>query len=345
MLKKIISVVLAALLCAPLTANAATIYYGFDGYGGTTETVNEYFFDESNAVLVENKEAFSGFDYEEIYAGSYLLLPLMVRVNGGTPTAVTDKLMKSDNVTFSYKILRGINFVEELSIVDGKKLKMNGVAAGTYIKIPFVNDYSLATRATITMEFVLSVNNITYQYTQTTLNCRIGPYITDVRSNTVYGAKIPMLFKVDKKYSGEATFDFGNEIKFTAKVNKNDTFFLNLSREANPDVAAMYPDAYLEFYNFLGNKDSFPRGGHLEIPVNVANLSKKDEPASLYVYRIDGKTLTALASGVVSFNAKTGKLKLNSKLLGSYVLSNQPLSRTVTSSTSDSNILKSGYAS
>lgn len=344
MLKKIISVALAALLCAPLTANAENLYFGFDGVGGATETLNEYFFDGNDAVLVENKEAFNDFHYEEIYAGSYLLLPLKVYVNGGnTATAVTDKMIKNDNVTFSYKVMRGANYVEELSVIDGKKLKLPGVSAGTYVKIPFVSNYSFTTKVVISLQLVLSVNDITYQYSETTLNCRIGPYITDIRNNSVYGAKSPTLFKVSKTYSGEATFDFGNDIKYTTKVVKNGIYFLNLSREQNKDIVEMYPGTHLEFYNFLGDKDTFQSVGRLEIPVNVSSLSKKGEPASLYVYRINGQTLTSLASGVVSFNQKTGKLTLNTKSLGSYVLSNQPLGRTVTSSESD--ILKSGYAS
>lgn len=345
MLKKIISLTLAALLCAPIFANSAAIYYGFENAGGLTETQNMYYFEETEAILVENKEAFtdSNFDFEGIYAGSYMLVPIKVYVDGADkPSDVTDKMIKNDKLTFSYKVMRGPQYVEELTIEDGKKLKLKDVPAGAYVKIPFVRDFASEGKTAISIQLVLAVNDITYQYTQITLNCRLKSYVTDIRRNSVYGAKSPTLFRIDKRYSGEATIDFGDEIKYTGKVKKNDVYFLNMSREPNKDITAMYPKMYLDFYSFLGDRDYFPSTGKLEIPVKASNLGKKGVEPSLYVYRIDDLTLTALSTGVVSYDAVAGKLYIYTRSLDNYVLSNQPLSRTVTSA--DSNILKSGYA-
>lgn len=344
MLKKIISVVLAALLCAPFTASAEALFYGFEDAGGTTETQNAYYFEVYDAILVENSEPYVKFDYEGIHAGSFILLPLDVYIGSSrSPVHVTDKMIKNDKLSFSYKVMRGAQYVDELTIVDGKKLKLPDVPAGAYIKIPFKNEYPMEGKTTISIQLVLAVNGITYQYTQTTLNCRVKSYVTNIRRNSVYGAKSPSLFKVDSRYSGEATFDFGDEIKYTAKVKKDGTYFLNLSREPNADIAAMYPGVYLDFYSFPTKQQSFSSTGKLEIPVDISKLSKKGVTPSLYVYRIDGSTLTSLAAGVVSFDSKLGKLTINTKTLDNYVLSNQPLERTVTASGSD--ILKSGYAS
>lgn len=344
MLKKIISVILAALLCTPVIASADIMYYGFEDAGGTTETTNAYYFETFEAVLVENNEAYTEFDYEDIYAGGYILLPLMVYAgNNKSPVPVTDKMIKNDKLSFSYKVMRGLQYVDELTVVDGKKLKLPDVPAGAYIKIPFINEYPIEGKETVSIQFVLAVNGVTYQYTQATLNCRVKSYMTNIRRNSVYGAKTPSLFKVDSRYSGEATFDFGDEIKYTAKVKKNGVYFLNLSRGSNADIAAMYPGVYLDFYSFTGKRNTFSSTGKLEIPVDISKLSKKGVSPSLYVYRVDGSTLTSLSTGVVSFDSKAGKLTVNTKTLDSYVLSNQPLGRTVTAAESD--ILKSGYAS
>lgn len=344
MLKKIISVILAVLLCTPVIASAEALFYGFEDAGGTTETTNAYYLEVYEAVLVENNETYTKFDYEGIYAGGYILLPLKVYVGTSkSPVPVTDKMIKNDKLSFSYKVMRGTQYVDELTIVDGKKLKLPDVPAGAYVKIPFKNEYPMEGRTTISIQFVLAVNGITYQYTQTTLNCRVKSYVTNIRRNSVYGAKSPSLFKVDSRYSGEATFDFGDEIKYTAKVKKNGVYFLNLSREPNADIVAMYPGAYLDFYSFIGKQNTFSSTGKLEIPIDISKLGKKGEPPSLYVYRIDGSTLTSLSTGVVAFDGKAGKLTVNTKTLDSYVLSNQPLGRTVTAAESD--IIKSGYAS
>lgn len=343
MQRRIISMVLAVLMVMPLMSGAATIIYGIEGAGGATETYNEYFFDEDFAILIENKEAFDNFDYEEIYAGSEILIPLSVYAAGGTKASpVTDKQVKTDKLTFSYKIMRGEQYVGDLAMVDGKKLKIQGVPSGMYVRVPVIKDFASTGKETISIQLVLSVNDITYRYTQTTLNCRICSYVTDVKRNSIYGAKSPTVFKVDEKFNGEATFDFGDEIKYTAKVDKNAIYFLNLSRDANADIAKMYPGAYLEFYDFKGDKKTFASTGRLEIPVAVGKLSKKGVEPSLYVYRIDGANLTALGAGSVSFNSKSDRLRINARTLGSYVLSNQPLSRNIAEA--ETNILKSGYA-
>lgn len=344
MLKRIIPVVLSVIYLS-FAVYAADEVLGFDpDEGHLTETANEYFFSGAEAIIVDNKEVFTDPIYSAIVAGSDVYLPIYVYPDGGrTSVQATDKMIKTDNVTISSKVLVGKDYVGNIELVDGKKLKLKGVKAGAYARIPLVSNYDKTGRSLVTLRLVLSVNDVTYERTQVSLKCKVMNRETEIDKNSVYGAKTPAQFHVHRDYSGEVTFDFGGNIKYTAKVKAGKTYYLNLSKEPAAEIKEMYPDAYLEFYNFLGDRDTFSSTGTLEIPVNRSKLSKKGTAPSLYVYRVDGKSLTALGSGSVSFNSKTDKLSVHTKTLGSYVLSNVPLLKEI-SGAPDGDILKSGYA-
>ncbi len=345
MLKKIILIVVAALML-PITAQASYMVFGFTEAGGMTENKNQYYFGVDDTVMVDSKEATKSIYYEELYAGSELYLPVFLfdKTAPGGHKPVTDKMLKSDELTFSYTIMRGANYVGAINFVDTKKLKIEGLDGGTYVHIPLIKDYSLDGGSRITIKFVLSAHGITYEFTQATLECQIVNRVVEIHRDTIYGAKTPTIFKSVANYAGNATFDFGNDVKYTGKLEKKGTYYMNLSKEPNEKIKSMNPDAYLEFYNFLGKNKDFANTGKLEIPIDVSKLSVKDEAPSLYVYRIDYGELTALGAGIISFNKRTNRLNINTDSLENYVISNKPLLKDIDETHSD-NILKTGYAS
>lgn len=344
MLKKIMAAMLSV-ICFSFTAYAAYADVGFDEeWGDMTSTANEYFFETDDTLVVRNKEVIDDPQYDELVPGDDIYIPVHVYPDRGKQAVpATDKMMKTDNLSVSSKVLSGKSYVGDVDLVSGKKLKLKGVAAGIYTHIPITSDYTKTGWSSVSVSVVLSVNDVTYDDTQVTLKCHIRNRVTEIDKNSVYGAKTPAQFKAANRYSGEATFDFGNKIKYTARVKSGKTYYLNLSKTPDPALQEMYPDAYLEFYSFLGNLDTFQTTGALEIPITRSKLSEKGAAPSLYVYRTDGKKLTALGEGVVSFNSKTDKLTINTKTLDSYVLSNRPLLKEI-SAVQNNNILKSGYA-
>jgi hypothetical protein len=144
-------------------------------------------------------------------------------------------------------------------------------------------------------------------------------------------------------HTGAVTFDFGEKITYDGYVRSQQSYFLSLSREPTADLSVMYPDAWLDYYSFLGNYKTFDKIGELKIPINRANLAKRGAAPELYVYRISGDTLTALSAGVASFDTRTNTLQIRAKTLESYVLSNKALLQQITPDVNN-NILRSGYA-
>lgn len=350
MILTISAVISAVLLCAPVTAFAAA--NGFTGGGGYTESRNGYFFDYDNAVFVDSgKEVVEDFYFDEFYAGSALYVPLAVYEGATLPgrlsdaVTVTAQMVKKDDVTVSTKVLTGSKYVGEIELMDPKKLKITGLESGMYVRIPFVSDYEKYGKSKIRLDMVLAVRGISYQDTRTTLECYIINRAERINRNTVYGAKSPIQYEVSNNYNGNVTFDFGNNVKFTVIVRGRDKYYLNLSKEPDKNIADMYSDknTFLDFYNFIGDEDTFRAAGKLEIPVNLENLSKKGIKPSLYVYRIDGNSLTSLDSDTVSFDQKTSKLIIRTDTLDNYVLSNRALMQDIEEQNSG-DILKTGYA-
>lgn len=373
MFKRILTVLLALILCAPLTANAARDdnTFGFDDIGSTTDTTNEYYIETASVATIRYNELDEDPDYTGIYAGSTMYIPVYVYPAGNKPSVIaTSKQISTDKVEVTTKAIAGGSYIGDISFVDGKKLKNSGLAAGTYIAVPFATIYPMLSKSRIKITFVLSVNGVSFQDTRTTLLCNIINREEFIDKNSVYGVETPMKYTVGNNYNGEATFNFGSNIKYTAKVKAKEKFFLALDRQTNTAITGMYGGSgmYLDFYSFSGDKDKFSYSGKLDIPIDRSKLTVKSSSSSssssksskgsssssssssssapiesLYVYKISGNTLTALAGKQISFNSKTNVLTIYTNTLDDYVLSNQPLKKEVDNS-SQSGILKSGYA-
>lgn len=372
MLKRIITVLLALALCAPLTAGAAnkSEIYGFDDMGWPTDTKNEYYINTGPVVTIRYNELDDNPDYTDIFAGSTMYIPIYVYNDGKNPSVIaTTKQISSDKVEVSCKATAGEAYVGDISVIDGKKLKNSGLESGAYIAVPFAEFYPLIGKTRIKLTLVLSVNGMPFQESRTTLTCSLNNKEEIVDKNSIYGVETPMKYTTANNYSGEATFDFGSNIKYTGKVKAREKFYLALDRRPNSGIVNMYSGSgvYLDFYSFPGSKDTFSSTGKLDIPVDRSKLTIKSSSGSssrssgsssssssssessaptesLYVYKISGNNLTALGGKDISFDSKTNVLTIHTKTLDSYVLSNQPLKKEVDPGAQGSGILKSGYA-
>lgn len=347
-MKRFISMVTVMLMLFSFTAYAERDpEAGFEESPGYTETANEYYFHSGKSVVVYNKEATLDPYYDEVFAGSDIYLPIYVYEDGsGTPKLASEKLIKTDDVDFSSKVMLGGQHIGEITMVDTKKLKIKGLEAGMYVHIPVPNTFTSFGSSIVRINFVLSVNGVTYQNTITTFKGHIKNHRVDIKRNSVYGAKSPTQFEVNPKYEGEVTFDFGGNVKYTVDVKPRKIYYLNLSREEDEAISEMYPETHLEFYNFLGDRDTFSSTGKLEIPVKKDSFAvSEDGPSELYAYKINGSQLTALGKGDVAFDIKSSKLIMHTHKLEKYVLSNKPLMKDVQSGATNENILRSGYAS
>jgi hypothetical protein len=317
---------------------------GFSYNTSYTDTENLYVFEPEHAFSYFNKVVLDDPDYGYIEPGTEIYLPVYVNVGGTAEQDViaTDKLIKEDSVTINYKVLSGADYVGPLELMDTKKMKLKDVPAGMYVKIPLARNYDRTNAYNVHLRIKLSVNNVTYDSSEIDLKARIRNPINTIAYDSVFGAALPSLFRA-VGHTGAVTFDFGNKIAYDGFVRSQQSYFLSLSREPISDISVMYPDAWLDYYAFLGNYKTFDRIGDLKIPVNRANLAKRGAAPELYVYRVSGDALTALGAGVASFDAKTNMLHIRAKTLESYVLSNKALLQQITPDMNN-NILKSGYA-
>lgn len=364
--KRIIIFLLALLLCVPVNAGAASSYsVGFDDSGWTTQTKNEYYINTDSTATICYNEFESSPDYGDIYPGSTMYIPIYVYPNGGKKSVIaTLKQITADKVEIDFKALVGNQCLGDISIIDGKKLKNSGLESGAYIVVP-IKDIPILSKKLIRFTLVPTVNGVPFQDSRITFTGYAINRQDFIDKNSVYGAETPMKYIVGNKYTGEATFNFGSKIKYTTRVKAKEQFYLALDRQPVSAITDMYgaSGVYLDFYTFPGEYDKFSTEGKLEIPVDRSKLVVKSSSSSsstrasarnsssssstppieeLYVYKISGKTLTALSGKQVSFNAKTNILTIYTKSLDSYVLSNQPLKKDVADS--QGGILKSGYA-
>lgn len=351
MRNKILCCVLAAVLCAPLSTavSASWTGNGFIDYGGYTETSTEYTFNTEESVMVFAKEVLDDYDYYDadiVYAGSDLYVPIYAfDTTADSPTEIiaTDKQVKTDNIQVSYKALQGRDCVDSVSLVSGKKEKIKDLPAGMYAKVSFTRTYFQTGKTKLSIRLVLSVNGVSYQDTAVTFGCNFRNRQESIDKNSVYGALSPAQFKASSRYNGEASFDFGDNIKYTGRVSNGRQYILSLDRSVDTTIKEMYPDAYLEYYNFRGDNDTFSSVGTLEIPINQSKFKEKKTRAEVYAYEVVGNRLTALTKDDISYNAKTGKVYLETQTLGNYLLSSRALMRNLNGS-SEEDILRSGYA-
>jgi hypothetical protein len=298
-------------------------------------------------VLVYNKlvDLYPVFD-SPFLAGSDLYIPIAV-TDTADPTAgtvlATDKNIKSDAVTVSYKVIAGADYVDAVTLVSGQKEKQPGLPAGMYAKIELANTYMPLDRSQLSIRLVLSVNGVSYQRTAVTVNCYLRNRLENIESSSVFGALLPMQFRISPRYGGDVSFDFGEGVSYTGTVSPNKRYYLNLDRTEKVNFAETYPGAYLEYYDFRGNNDTFASVGQLQIPVDTANFKEQKTSTELYVYEVLGDRLSSLGQNAVSYDYRTGKVTINAMTLGSYILSSRPLMQEVQSS-KQWDILRSGYA-
>jgi hypothetical protein len=354
MLRKITAAALALLLAASPVFAYPSWYDddarfnnddgGFSYNTNYTSTDNMYVFEPEYAFSYFNKVVQDDPDFGYVEPGTEIYLPLYVNVGGlaDEDTLATEKLLKEDGVTINYKVLAGADYVGPLELLDIKKMKLKDVPSGVYVKIPLARNYDRTNAYDVHLRIKLSVNNVTYDESEVDLKVRIRNPINTISYDSVFGAALPSLFR-SVGHTGAVTFDFGGKITYDGYVRSSQSYFLNLSRDPVANLSVMYPDAWLDFYTFLGNYKTFDRIGELKIPINRANLAKRGAAPELYVYRVSDNELTALGAGVASFDAKTNTLLVRAKTLESYVLSNKALLQQITPDVNN-NILRSGYA-
>lgn len=338
--KRIAAFALAAVLVMSLQLPVFAI--GWAEEGDYSATTIGYGFITDESVLVYQKNAELDPEYDQIYTGSVLYVPIgFYDEEDDDEGRATAKQIKDDNVTVSYKAVSGANYVENVIIVDGKKEKIDELQSGAYAKVEFSPTYTGSGYGYVDLKLVLNINKVAYQDTEAELICNVRNWVVSVRDNSVYGAQVSTRFEVDDRYDGEATFDMGNGIRYTAKVKRGATYVINLDKSPNYNIDLMYPDAYLEFYNFRGNLDTFASTGKLEIPIKKASFKSPDGPR-VYAYEVRGDVLYAIDSSGASYNSRTSVLTINTRTLGEYVLSNTKLKQAVEEDADDT--FQSGYA-
>lgn len=325
-------------LCMPAFART-----GFYDIGTYTPTEREYSLMTDDAVLIYQKGIIDEYDWEDgVFAGSELFVPIGMWSDSGDDVIISDRQRKDDLVDVSYKAVTGGQFIEEISVVEGRKMKLEGLGGGMYARVKFTDYYPKLTGTRIVLRLVLSVNNVAYQTTRVNFECTLVNRVEKIDSNSVYGAKTPTQFKVFNSYNGEATFDFGAGVRYTGKVKAAQSLYLNLSREANASIAAMYPKTYMESYNFRGDYDGFSTVGKLEIAINKDKFKTKGNVHQMYAYEVVAGDLFAIDGTQAAYDSARKILTINTDSLGEYVLSAQPLMRTVDEHETD--FFRSGYA-
>lgn len=339
-LQRITGLILAVILSAlmPLSVFAK----GFIS-GGYSDSRVAFAFEDYETVVVYNGDVYDEPDYEEIWPGSYIYVPVYAYEEEGDFHIATDKEIKDNQVTLSYKVLQGEKYVDAITLVDGKKEKINGLEAGTYAKITINTLHTGIGRTELNLKMVLSVKKIAYPLTQVELDASLYNKTVDLRENTVYSAQSPTQYYAINKFNGTPTFDFGGGIEYTAKVSSKSRYYMNLDKTDQPDITRQFPDAYLEYYNFKGDLDAFSSTGSLEIPVTRAKFTvDKEAGATVYAYEIIGNKLHTLRSDIASFDSVKNILTIKTESLGNYVLSSTALTHDI--DTEGEQVLYSGYS-
>lgn len=346
-MKRILSFLLAAVivLILPVAATAAREPRGFTTIGNFSGSKVSFGFEPDYTVTVYNKEVEDDPDYEEIWPGMDIYVPVYILgASGQNNTHASEKDIKSNEVSLSWKSKTGERYIDDVTLVDGKKAKIAGLDGGMYAKISMVSEYSSRSAMPVYVDLVLSVNRLSYPETLTTLKLDIVNREVNIDRDTVYAAQSPTQFYSMRHYAGKATFDFGDKVTYNATVEKGARYYLHLDRTEDEAFAAMYPDAYLEYYNFRGDRDSFPSTGTLNVPVKRANFTPKGEDkAQVFVYEVQDGNLKALDERVLDFDGKKNILTIRAKSLGYYILSDRALHKEVDHR--DEDIIYTGYAS
>jgi hypothetical protein len=343
-MKRLFALALSLLLCLTLPVAAfAREYRGFSTIGNYSGSSAAFGFEPDATVMVYNNELYDEPDYEEIWPGADIYVPVYL-LGAEDIAPATDKDIKNYTVSISWKSTASGRYIDDVTLVNGKKAKIDGLESDIYAKIEVNNAFTGNTAMLIQVDLVLSVNRVSYPETLTTLKFDLVNREVNIDRDTVYAAQSPTQFYAMRHYGGNATFDFGDKILYNATVKKATRYYLHLDRTEQEDIASRYPDAHLEFYNFQGTRDSFHAKGKLQIPIVRSKFTAKGESkAKVFVYQIDGDKLLALDEKTISFDSKKNILTINTKSLEQYVLSSQPLHKQIAQGEDDS-VLYTGYA-
>ncbi|MCL2057121.1 MAG: hypothetical protein FWH02_07905 [Oscillospiraceae bacterium] len=347
-MKKIIAIIL--LLClsagASLPVFAAVGSRGFTRVGGYSDSRVSFGFETDEAVVVYNGDVLDWADFGRVTAGSSIYIPIHIMDwVSGTDAIAAERDIRDNAVGLAWVSHQGERFVDGAELVDGRRERISGLPQGAYAKIALNNDYHGQSTMIVELDLVLSVNRLSYPATQISLRMGMANREITVDRGTVYTAAAPTQFQVSRNFRhGDVTFDFGGGVQYTVAVNPQDSYFLHLSREEDPVIAEMYPDSYLEYYNFLGDRDTFSRSGELAIPIDRAKfIPRGEQKPQVYVYRVQrGNELRALDESVLSFDSARNILTVQTRELGYYILSDRPLQREIEGG--DDDVIFVGYA-
>jgi|GEM_PF-1360138 len=316
--KRVTALILAVFLTTFWTTTAFA--WGISGSGEFANAAKRYGFLD-DAKIVYNGEI-SDQDFDEVYVGSAIYIPIGVEDDEGNISQASAQNIKKDKVSVSHKVTRGARYVTGVSIVDGGKEKIDGLEKGAYVKVQLTNSYSGTGTANVEVKLVLVINRLSYQETEIELFCTMENRTVYIDYDTVYGAQLPTMFEVGYDYNGEATFDMGNDVRYTARVKAKQKYIIDYDTETNEAIAARYPKNDLEFHNFKGDHDTFASNGKLELPLDSATYYKNGQYTA-YAYKISGNTLVPVDSSV----NKDGILTIYTRTLDNYVVSNVDLLR------------------
>lgn len=316
--------IIVLLMSLPVNALASDWDWGGIEGGGMADANRPYGFLPEDTQVAENGEL-SWQWLDELYTGSAIYIP----IGKEDDTQATEKDIKNDKVALSWKATMGGGYIRDVTIVDGKKEKITDLPAGAYAKIQLAGSLDSMDRVKGQAKLVLSINNVSYRETEIQVDFTMENRIQYIDANTVYGAALPTLFEVETRYGGEATFDMGGGVQYTAQVKPGERYLLNYSNQ--PDEAQMaeikerFPSAYVEFHDFKGSGDTFPQSGRLEIPVDAKNFSSlAGGVPEVYWYDLEGKMLDSY------YDKQGGKVVILTRSLSKYVLSDTDLRQSET---------------
>ena len=347
MCKRLAAILLAVMIILSVAPGAwatTSTSIGFARVGGYSSGDPAFALYVDDAVMVYNNDSWYDPDYSEIYPSSKLYIPIYCTDDTGS--SYYDDLanmsqISTNRVTASYTADPD-EHVKRVSIQDGATAGSDRVDSGVaYAVVEFSDKTADANATAITLQLVLNVNKITEQDTRAWMRGKIINRTEELKSNSVYSAQIPTAFR-SKVYSGNVTFDFGDGVRYTGQVKRNGYYLMSLNRDKNTSLTEQFKKVHMEFYQFEGGHKTFESMGELKIPVKVDDFrpKKKDDP-QIYVYEMQGTSLTALDEKQLSYQSSNDTITIRTSRLGAYVLSAQPLTREVES---DKAILYTGYA-
>ena len=230
MVKRISALLLGLTLMFTLTTTAFA--WGISGSGEFADAAKRYGFLDGDAQIVYNGEI-SYQDYDEIFAGSAVYIPIGLEDDEGNITHVTAQTAQKDKVSINHKVTRGARYVTGVSLVDAGKEKIDGLEKGAYAKVQLTNSFAGTGSANVEVKLVLVINKMSHQETEVELYCTMENRTVYIDYDTVYGAQLPTKFEAGYDYTGEATFDMGGDVRYTARVKARSKYVIDYTTQVD----------------------------------------------------------------------------------------------------------------